>query len=252
MARKLTLAAALPVAAAGFVLVQVMRAAHRRDLPSFPNQDPSGTFGDPDHPLFRIVALGDSSLTAPGVRELDNVWVRRVARNFAHDRRVELISLGVGGSKATDVIEGQLAAAKRLHADIAVVSVGANDAIRGVPSQTFGDRLGTIVDELLETAGAVVLVGMGDLGSIPRLPPTLRPYLSARSRAFDDVADKVAAERSRVFKVWTRGRMTSAFWEDQDLFAPDHFHASDEGHGVFYEAALPAFEAALEVVSRRV
>jgi hypothetical protein len=42
--------------------------------------------------------------------------------------------------------------------------------------------------------------------------------------------------------------MSSAFWEDRSLFAPDHFHAGDDGHAVFAEEAMPAFVAALAMV----
>lgn len=122
--RKVVLA--VPVAAAAVVATQVFRAAHRPDLPSYPNQDPSGRFGDPALPPLRIVALGDSSITAPGVSDIDNVWIRRVARMLSDRYHVDLISLAVGGSKASDVLEGQLAEAIRLQPDVAVVSVGAD------------------------------------------------------------------------------------------------------------------------------
>ena len=46
-ARPLFAVSSLPLLGAGFLLLQVRRAAHRDDLPSFTNQDISGTFGDP-------------------------------------------------------------------------------------------------------------------------------------------------------------------------------------------------------------
>jgi lysophospholipase L1-like esterase len=235
---------ALPAAGAGFLAAQVLRAAHRSDLPSFPNQEASGTFGDPSLPPLRIVAVGDSSLTAPGVRSLDNIWIRRVALRFSARHRVELISLGVGGSKACDVIEGQLEEAVRLAPDIAVVSVGSNDAIRTLSARRFGRRLDHIIGRLEETSSAVMVLGMGDLGSIPRLPGALRPYLTRRARLFDSVTREVVLTHPRAVKVYTGGRITSAFWEDRSLFAEDLFHAGDGGHAVFAREAWPAFEAA--------
>lgn len=241
----------IPLAGAGFVLAQVVRAAHRSDLPSFPNQDPSGRFGDPGLQLLRIVAVGDSSITAPGVEHLDNTWIRRAAMSFADRHHVELICLAVGGSKAQDVIEGQLAEAVRLRPDIAVVSVGANDAIRGVAAGRYRRDLDYILTRLEDVSGSVVVYGMGDLGSIPRLPPALRPYLTYRSRVFNDMARRVVTAHPRSIKVWTQGRATSAFWEDESLFAADQFHAGDGGHAVFAEAAVPAVEAAYRMAIRR-
>ena len=242
----------LPAAGTAFLLGQVLRAAHRSDLPSFPNQDVSGEFGDPRLPLLTIVAVGDSSLTAPVVEHLDSVWIRRVVRHFTDRHRVRLISLAVGGSKARDVIEGQLATAVGHRPDIAVVSVGSNDAIRAVSVARYRRDLEEIVTELEAAAGAIVVFGMGDLGSIPRLPKSIRPFLTKRSLAFNDAAREVAIRHSRAVKVYTLGRIWDAFWEDRSLFAADLFHASDEGHGIFAADALPAFEAAYALASSRI
>lgn len=249
--RRLLAIPLLPLVGAGFLLTQVLRAAHRSDLPSFPNQDPSGSFGDRSLPPLRIVAVGDSSITSPGVQRLDNTWIRRSASTFADERHVELICLAVGGSKAHDVIEGQLAEAVRLRPDIAVVSVGANDAIRAVPVSRYRRNLHYILTRLEEAAGGVVVFGMGDLGSIPRLPKALRPYLSHRSRVFNDAAREVALAHPRAVKVWTLGRVSSAFWGDTSLFAADMFHAGDAGHAVFTEGALPAMRAAYQLARVR-
>jgi lysophospholipase L1-like esterase len=237
----------VPLAAGAFVASQVMRAARRTDLPSFPNQDPSGVFGDPGSPPLRIVAVGDSSVTAPGVEDIDNVWIRVIARAMAETHHVTLISLAVGGAKARDVIEGQLDEAVRLRPTVASVSVGGNDALRGASSGGYRRRLTAIVERLAGTGAGVVVWGMGDLSSIPRLPATLRPYVSRRSRRFDDIARDVAAASPRAVKVYTRGRASAAFFDDPSLFAGDLFHAGDGGHRVFAEEAMPAFEEALSI-----
>jgi lysophospholipase L1-like esterase len=237
--------ASVPLAAAAIVAGEVLRAAVRRDLPTYPNQDPSGVFGDPAAPPLRIVALGDSSTTAPGVENLDDVWIRTVARSFADRYHVELISLAVGGSKARDVIEGQLAEAVQLHPDVVSLSVGANDALRGTPAGRFHRDLEEIVVALEEAGSVVVLYGMGDLGSIPRLPPTLSRLASRRSARFDRICREVAVAHRRTLKVHTRGRIIEAFRDDPALFAGDQFHACGLGHAIFAEEAIPVFEAAV-------
>jgi lysophospholipase L1-like esterase len=241
----------LPAATATFVVAQVLRAAHRSDLPSFPNQDPSGIFGDPAAPSLRMVALGDSSITAPGVEDLDNIWVRRAALEFSTDHRVELISLAVGGSKVRDVIEGQLDAAVAFSPDIVVVSVGANDAMRATPVARFRRDLEHTVTELERTAGAIVVMGVGDLGSIPRLPASLRSYLTHRSRVFDAASAAVVVAHPACVKVYTRGPISQAFWNAPSLFAADMFHAGDAGHVLFASESMPTFRAALALAKRR-
>jgi lysophospholipase L1-like esterase len=235
----------VPVAAAAVVAAQVLRAARRPDLPSFPNQDPSGRFGDPALPHLRIVALGDSSITAPGVANLDNVWIRRIARTLADRYHLELVSLAVGGSRAGDVVEGQLAEAIRLRPDVAVVSVGANDALRGVTPQRYRRHLETIINGLAATGAGIVVFGIGDLGSIPRLPPSLRRWVTHRSVVFDEIAHQVVVTVPRAVKVFTKGRSSTAFFDDPGLFAGDLFHAGDAGHAIFAADAIEAVEAAI-------
>ena len=236
---------AVPITALAVLAAQVLRATRRPDLPTFPNQDPSGRFGEGALPHLRIVALGDSSITAPGVADLDNIWIRRIARTLSARYRVELISLAVGGSKAGDVVEGQLSEAVRLHPDVAVVSVGANDALRGVTPERYRRHLTTIVHRLSATGAGVLVFGMGDLGSIPRLPPSLRRWATRRSATFDRVARQVVVGVPTAVKVYTRGRSSAAFFEDPGLFAGDLFHAGDDGHAIFAADAMEAVEAAI-------
>ena len=241
---------AIPMAMAGAVAYQVLRAAHRPDLPSFPNQDPNGRFGDPELRPLRLVALGDSSITAPGVEDLDNAWVRRIAISLSDEFHVDLVSVAVGGSKARDVIASQLEEAVRLEPDIAILSVGANDAIRATPPDRYRAEIQYIVSELDRTSGAIVVFGVGDLGSIPRLPPLLRRTLTRRAARFNSAAASIAAQFPNAIKVPTTGPMSTAFWHDPDLFAGDLFHAGDKGHRLFADQMLPAFRAAL-IVQRR-
>ena len=247
----LAVLSSLPLAGAGVLLYQIRRAAHRPDLPSFTNQDISGSFGDPALPPLRIVAVGDSSLTAPGIDDLDDVWLRRLALAYAHRHHVELISLGVGGSRARDVVEGQLDAAVALRPDLAVVTVGGNDAIRAESVRRYRAALEKIVRRLEPVSGAVLLVGVGDLGTIPRLPSSLRPYLSRRSRTFDRACLRVAVTHPRTVRAQARKPMASTFRTDPALFAADQFHASAAGHAVFAQAAAPAFEAAYRMAVGR-
>ncbi|MCB2224752.1 MAG: hypothetical protein KQH83_11345 [Actinobacteria bacterium] len=233
------------------LLASVLRAAHRSDLPSFSNHDVSGTFGDPSLPRMRVVCLGDSSLTGPGLESIDSIFIRRLVRPYAEHHHVELISLAVGGSKAIDVIEGQLDEAVDLRPDIALVSVGSNDAIRAVPPAVYRRRMDHILDRLGEVSGAMLVLGMGDLSTIPRLPPALKPFLRRRSRLFDGAAAAAAASHPVAVKVWTRGRMADGFEGRLDLFAGDQFHAGDEGHRLFAEETEPAFRAAYRLWRQR-
>ena len=241
----------MPVAGAAVVLGQILHAAHRPDLPSYDNYDTSGVCGESGRPRLRLVAIGDSSITAPGVNRVDDAWVRKVAIRLTDRYQVDLRALAVGGSKAADVLHNQLPAALALAPDVAIVSVAANDAIRAVPASRFGAELDEIVDALISAGARVVVVGVGDIGAVPRLPRFLRWYLSRRSALFDRISADIAARYPGAVKVDSRGDLSEAFRTDQNMFSGDRFHASSYGHQHFAHHISIAMERALAGLTER-
>ncbi|HEX9855898.1 MAG TPA: GDSL-type esterase/lipase family protein [Acidimicrobiia bacterium] len=228
---------------AGSMLGEILYAAHRPDLPSLENQDPSVEVGAHDAPSIDIVVLGDSSVTAPGVEPLDAAWPRRVANHLADRYRVRLRSVAVGGAKVSDVLRDQLSAALAAPADIALVSVGANDALRGTTIAVYERDLDDVVRRLAARVSAVGLCGVGDIGTIPRLPTFVRSIGTVRARAFDRAIARVAARNPGVLKSTTWGPLWERFDRgDPEIFAADQFHASGEGHAVFAASIIPVVD----------
>lgn len=242
----------LPVAGAAVVVGQILYAAHRPDLPSYDDYDTSGALGDPGRPGFTLVAIGDSSITAPGVNQVDDAWIRRVAYSLTDRYFVYLHALAVGGSKASDVLGNQLERALQLQPDLAVVSVAANDAIRGVSPARFSQQVDEIVGRLIEVGARVVVMGVGDLGSIPRLPRFSRWYMTRRSAQFDRLSAEVAARYQGAVKVDARGELSDAFWQEPLTFSGDRFHASSYGHEHFAHHVQVAVERALADRSQQI
>jgi lysophospholipase L1-like esterase len=235
-----------PLTGIGVMVAQVLRAAHRSDLPSLINQDPSGVFGPETLPPLRIVVLGDSSVTSPGVEPLSASWPQQVAAHLADRYRVELESVAVGGSKARDVLRVQLEPAIGLAPDIALVSVGANDALRGTPVRRFEAELDLVVARLAEATPRVGLSGVGDLGTIPRLPVVARAAAGVRGRSIDGAIRRVAARHPGVVKSRAWGEGWEAFASQPEvIFAGDQFHAGAAGHAVFAVAMIAVVDALL-------
>ena len=235
----------LPVAGVAIVASQILYAAHRPDLPSYDNNETSGAFGDPGLPGLRMVAIGDSSITAPGVRHADDSFIRRVARSLTDRHFVYLRSVAVGGAKISEVRAEQLAPALAASPELTVLSIGANDAIRGVPARAFRADLDYLTSTLLAAGSLVVIVGIGDLGAIPRLPRFLRWYVTLRSGQFDKISAEVAASYPGAVKVDVRGDLSRAFWAEKATFSGDLFHASSYGHEHFAIHVSEAVEKAL-------
>ena len=236
-----------PLSVLTVLAAQVLWAGHRRDLPSLQNQDPSGTFGSPDLPSLRIAVLGDSSVTAPGVEPLDAAWPRRLANHLADDHCVELLAVAIGGSKTRDVLASQVHEAISFEPDIAIVSAGANDALRATPVSRFEAEFEQILTLLTRHVPCGVAVsGIGDLGSIPRLPALARSIVRIRGRAFDRAIRRAVSRFPGVVKTDTWSPGWDEFNTNPDaIFAPDLFHASAYGHGIYAAAMRPAVETLL-------
>lgn len=209
--------------------------------PDQPEFDASGRFGSSPRVPLRVAALGDSTLTAPGVGEPDGIWVREVCRRLASEtgRPVELFSFGVGGATAAAVARDQLAPALEASPHLALVSVGANDVIRGVPTARLIRDLDRIVGSLANSGAMVVTSGVGDLGSIPRLVPPLRQMATGLGRRADRAHDVVAG-RHGATKVRQWDWAAAEFRIRRDIWSPDRFHPNEAGHRIWAEVCWEA------------
>jgi lysophospholipase L1-like esterase len=205
-----------------------------RPSPELPSYDPTGEFGDPEDPLLKVAALGDSSIMAPGVDDADQIWISHVCRRLAEHRHVVLESFAVGGARASDVLADQVDAAIASRPDLIFLSVGANDALKGVPLISFTRDLDQIVERLSGTGATIVQSGVGVLGMIPRLYPPLSTLMSWRAERFDGAHRRVAAKYGTSV-VDHRSDNVALWYSDRSLWADDLFHVSAAGHARWAE-----------------
>jgi lysophospholipase L1-like esterase len=152
-----------------------------------------------------------------------------------HGYRVEVVSFAMGGSKAADLVRSQLDAALAAGGDVALISVGGNDALRGVRLDAFEEALDTLVDRLGRAVPVLALSGVGDMGTVPRLPPMLATAARRRGRAMNAIHHRVA-ERHGVL-VADQWAWAAARFRDRRIFSPDLFHPNEEGHRIWAEVA---------------
>lgn len=230
-------------AGAAVVLGQVAWAVWR-PLPSFTDLDPSGFEGPLNGTPLRMLVLGDSSCTGSGLEDPADIWVRVLARLLGEDGfRVEVVSVAVGGSKASDLVRGQLDPALAAGGDVAVVSVGGNDALRGVRVPTFEAAIDTLVARLSAEVPIVALSGVGDMGTVPRLPPLLAAAARRRGKAMNAAHQRVAQRYGVLVAdqwAWAVER-----FRDPSIFSPDLFHPNAEGHRVWADVAYELLSPAL-------
>jgi lysophospholipase L1-like esterase len=173
-----------------------------------------------------------------------------MALHLAEHYRVEAISVAEGGSKARDVLDIQVDAALAAYPDIAYVAVGSNDALRGTPVVRFEEEFGDAIDRLGGSVPVVGLSGIGDLGTIPRLPIPAQAIARVRARAIDRAIARVADRHDNAIKsnAWD---VMASFADDPEMYADDLFHASAKGHLAFARVGLPMADRLLEMYEAR-
>jgi lysophospholipase L1-like esterase len=216
----------------------------RRRLPSLEGLDATGPVPgrDPDRAPIRLVALGDSTLTGPGLVSPDDIWLRRSLLDLELEPAVDVTSLAVGGSRAADVL-AVVPEALALDPDVVVVAVGSNDALHGTGYRAFTESLDAIVSRLLDQVRAVGVCNVGDLGNVARVPMPLSSVLRQRSLAISRRIEGVVARHDRavLFDVTA----SNVGFRDRGVFAEDLFHPNRRGHALWAEAAGPGLRAVL-------
>ncbi len=212
-----------------------------------PRQRPVRPGPEPLH----VVWLGDSTSTGVGADRFEDSTAWRVAEGLT-DGAVTLTVLGRSGDQVHEVLDEQLPELADVllpgSEHVVLVSIGANDVTALTRRPTFADRYRRMVDEIeatlggTEGAGRVVLVGIPDIGTAPRLLPPLRQVAGLRGGQLDDEIARVARQRG-VHHVDLAGRTSRTFSSDPDrYFSADEYHPSSDGHEVWADAVLASLE----------
>ena len=128
-----------------------------------------------------IVALGDSLTAGLGVaadQAYPALLERRLRREgFAY----RVVNAGMSGDTSAGGLR-RIDWALRLHPDVVIVALGANDGLRGQPPEALRDNLTRIVERAQAAGARVLMAGM-------RVPPN---YGDDYGRAFAGVYPAVA------------------------------------------------------------
>jgi lysophospholipase L1-like esterase len=179
-------------------------------------------------PPRRLVVLGDSAAAGHGLPGSDDALARRVGRGLvaADGRATAVRCVAVDGATTVEVLATQLEAAT--GADVVVIGVGVNDAVRPDRSiEEAATSLRTLLIGVLARVPAdarVVLLSCPDLSVAPGLPRLLQTLVGQRCRALAAAQEQVAADLA--VPVVRAGRAVLSV----DMFGPDGFHPGTRGH----------------------
>ena len=244
MRRRLLLAVAVVVLVPVIVLgveVQLARTASR--LSDEDGFRPDGLVVRPGEDPLHVVWLGDSTATGVGTSSVEDSMAHRVAAGVTAGP-VTLTVLAVSGAETDEVLADQLPDLRATDADLVFVSVGANDVTALTRVRTFRSAYRRLVEGIQSAApdAEVVLVGIPDIGTAPRLAVPLRQIAGARGAQLDAVIEQVARDRAAVH-VDLASRTSRIFSSDPDrYFSDDGYHPGPDGHEVWAEAILDAVD----------
>ncbi|MET0910253.1 MAG: GDSL-type esterase/lipase family protein [Ilumatobacteraceae bacterium] len=237
-------AAAVSAVTLSSAIALEVRRATRLPLPTLEGIDASGTVdGRTDGPPLRVVALGDSTLTGPGISDPSNIWLRKALGRLELEPAVEMISLAVGGSRVVDVL-ARVPEAIELEPEIVVVAVGSNDALHGTPARRFAGQFDELLDRLTAHVPVVAVANVGDLGNIARARAPLTTALRLRARTVCRTIERTVARHDGV--VLLDVTPSNGPFRNPDVFAADLFHPSEVGHSIWAETVAADLRVAFD------
>lgn len=180
-------------------------------------------------PNLRVVALGDSSVYGIGdiggkESQTGFGWTGRIAYDL---QATKYLNLSKNGARALDVFNEQLPSAISVRADLALICVGGNDALRNnFDPVKVAHNLYRTVSELEENGTVVVLLALHDPSRIAPAPKAIKHVLLDRALQVN-AALKWVSSKTSAFVVET---IDKDLIYDRNLWHIDRMHPGPRGH----------------------
>jgi len=199
-----------------------------------PSESPSVIQGEVSGPQINVLAFGDSLFAGYGLSSPDQSYpaqleqaLRRVGRN------VRIVNAGVSGD-TTAAGRQRLAFtldSQKVKPDVALLELGGNDLLRGLPPQGTRDNLDAMLAEFAKRGIPVILMGM-------RAPPNAGPQFQ---QAFDAIYPDLANKHGATLVPF----LSEEVFTNRALLQADHVHPTAEGVARLVRATEAAIAAEL-------
>ncbi|MEO8529274.1 MAG: SGNH/GDSL hydrolase family protein [Pseudolysinimonas sp.] len=195
--------------------VVLVQAAGLRRAPLLPEPPGDRTGGKGK---LRLVVVGDSTAVGTGAKTVEDAIPGRLGKLLGARWR----AVGRNGATSADVLRDFADDAAGGPADVAVILVGWNDALKLRSGAAYARDLGALVDRLQTASpdGQVVVVGPPAFADFAVLPQPLRMALGSHAAGLAEVAERIADEHG--------ARFTPGF--DGKSVASDGFHPDGDGY----------------------
>lgn len=223
---------ALALLLAPFVIPQ--GSALRRDIVRLPPPPEPWMGGSNSADAPQLLVVGDSTAVGIGVDTVQESLAGQLVRrmNSSGGRGVGWRVVGTSGATSGEVLERHRSEMLGEAADVAVVLVGWNDALKLRPVAAFEADLDALLKALVEGNPGIriIVVAPPVFARFAVLPQPLRFVLGVHARALTRAAARVAA----------RNRCGVALGFDGGSVARDGFHPDTAGYATLAEGVLEA------------
>ena len=167
---------------------------------------------------LRLVVVGDSTAVGTGAESLDDAIPGRLGKLLGARWR----AVGTNGYTSAEVLREHIDDAAGGPADVAVMLVGWNDALKLRSGRSYARDLAALIERLKAASpqGRVVVVAPPAFGDFAVLPQPLRMALGAHAAGLTKIAEQVADEHEVDFAPGFDGKSV----------ASDGFHPDGEGY----------------------
>lgn len=178
----------------------------------------------------KIVVFGDSLVAGYGLQQSESFPAQLEKALTEKGYNVEVIKAGISGD-TTAGGRARVASAVKLQPKIAVVVLGGNDVLRGLPPAHTRDNLNAILAAFHEQHIKIILAGM-------KAPVQLGvDYMKAFDAIYPELAKQYGASLYPFFLEEVYGH--------PNLNLNDGIHPTAEGVGIIVKRILPLVEAEL-------
>ena len=223
---------AVVLGGAGVALLAAQGRWVRRRVPRLPPAEGprSGVVGGASGRPWSVLLLGDSTAVGVGAASQQDALGAQIGVALARisERPVHWRAVGRSGARARTVRCDILHQLDSTRFDVAVITVGVNDATAFTRVAAYRREMAALVEELRRHADIVVVSGLPPLSVFPALPQPLRAVLGWRARKLDAVLRTLAAGADDVEYVGIAG--------EEGGFADDGFHPGPAGYRAWGEA----------------
>lgn len=208
-----------------------------------PGLDPPGSAPGEPQLDAAVVWIGDSTAAGHGASSPEAGLPLRVSQGLGRPGRP--VVLARGGDRIRDVLAHQVPALGGLAPRVIFISVGANDTVH-LTSRAAFQRDYEAMLRALPPAVPLVLLGIPDMGALPRLGQPLRALAGWRGRYLDAAVREVAARHPGRCRYIDVCRLTGPEIRrhPERYLAADRYHPSDAGYQLCADVLAAQFALA--------